>query len=197
MAVRVLVVGKDPLARGGLVALLAREPSVAVVGEAAPEDLDALASSSGAEALIVDAAGGAPPLEGAPAAVALVGNEDQAAEALGAGARGVLLRRAEGAQIAAALVAAAQGLLVVDASLGPALARPRASSAPPGEPLTPREQQVLALLSLGLSNKAIAARLAISEHTAKFHVNSILAKLGAGSRAEAVVRAARLGLIAI
>jgi len=65
----------------------------------------------------------------------------------------------------------------------------------PDEPLTTREQDVLELLSLGLSNKRIAERLGISEHTVKFHVASIYGKLGAASRAEAIRRAARRGLI--
>jgi DNA-binding NarL/FixJ family response regulator len=63
------------------------------------------------------------------------------------------------------------------------------------ESLTDRELQVLSRLAEGLSNKQIAARLGISEHTAKFHVNAILGKLGVQSRTEAVVRAARLGLL--
>ncbi len=63
------------------------------------------------------------------------------------------------------------------------------------EPLTPRELDVLELVGEGHSNKAIAGRLGISEHTVKFHVNAILGKLGAGSRTDAVVRATRLGLI--
>ena len=58
-----------------------------------------------------------------------------------------------------------------------------------------REAEVLTLLADGLSNKEIAARLEISEHTAKFHVNSILQKMGAQKRVEAVVRAAKLGII--
>ena len=56
---------------------------------------------------------------------------------------------------------------------------------------------MLALLSEGLANKAIATRLGISEHTAKFHVNAILGKLGAESRSEAIVRAARLGMVVL
>ena len=65
------------------------------------------------------------------------------------------------------------------------------------EPLTPREMDVLEMLAEGLSNKMIAHRLSISDHTAKFHVNSILAKLNAGTRTEAVTRGIRLGLIKI
>jgi DNA-binding NarL/FixJ family response regulator len=67
----------------------------------------------------------------------------------------------------------------------------------PDEPLTVREQDVLELLSLGLSNKRIAERLGISEHTVKFHVNAIYGKLGASTRTEAVNRALRRGLLRI
>lgn len=65
------------------------------------------------------------------------------------------------------------------------------------DPLTPREREVLELLSGGLSNRQIAARLAISEHTAKFHVASVLAKLGAANRADAVRRGIRQGLVSV
>jgi len=65
------------------------------------------------------------------------------------------------------------------------------------EPLTPREIDVLELVAEGLSNKAIAGRLAISDQTVKFHVASIAGKLGAANRTDAVRRAVRLGLIAL
>ena len=68
---------------------------------------------------------------------------------------------------------------------------------PPIESLTRRELEVLRLVAEGLGNRSIAERLGITEHTAKFHVHAILGKLGTQSRTEAVVRAARLGLIAI
>ena len=67
----------------------------------------------------------------------------------------------------------------------------------PGAGLTPRETEVLALLAEGLSNKGIAARIGIAERTAKFHVESILAKLGAETRSEAIVLAARRGMVAL
>ena len=63
------------------------------------------------------------------------------------------------------------------------------------EPLTPRESEVLQMLASGLANKEIATRLAISEHTVKFHVASILGKLGAASRTEAVTLGIRRGLV--
>jgi DNA-binding NarL/FixJ family response regulator len=71
----------------------------------------------------------------------------------------------------------------------------RPPSSPSFESLTPRETEVLDLLSQGLSNKEIAARLRVSGHAVKFHVNSVLAKLGARSRTEAIARAARQGLV--
>ena len=69
------------------------------------------------------------------------------------------------------------------------------TSTPPTIPLTPREIEVIRMLAEGASNKTIAWKLNISEHTAKFHVASILSKLGVGSRAEAVAAGVRLGLI--
>lgn len=66
---------------------------------------------------------------------------------------------------------------------------------PAADPLTPREREVLHMLAAGLGNKEIAARLGISDHTAKFHVSQILSKLDAVSRAEAVSIAMRRGLV--
>ena len=65
----------------------------------------------------------------------------------------------------------------------------------PASLLTPREQDVLLLLAEGLPNKGVASRLGVSEHTVKFHVNSIMGKLNAQSRTEAVTLATRLGLL--
>jgi DNA-binding NarL/FixJ family response regulator len=96
----------------------------------------------------------------------------------------------------AAMSAVFNGMIVVDPELAGAI-MPATSHAisPPAQPLTPRELGVLQLLAEGLPNKAIAHRLDISEHTVKFHVNSILSKLDAQSRTEAVVHATRQGLI--
>ena len=74
------------------------------------------------------------------------------------------------------------------------IAKPNAQSGDPFE-LTPRELDVLALMAEGASNKAIAKRLGISVHTAKFHVGSILEKLDATGRTDAVLHAARRGVI--
>lgn len=93
-------------------------------------------------------------------------------------------------QLIAAIEAAAAGLAVLHPDHAGAL-----SARPGDDPLTPREREVLHLLAAGLGNKEIAGRLAISDHTAKFHVSQILAKLNAASRAEAVSIAMRRGLV--
>ena len=204
-AVPVLVIGDDPLARAGLAALLAGRDDVAVVADAATDD--AAGTSAGASVVLWDlglggaGAGGARAGPGAAVAagipvVALAPSDASAAEALRAGVQGVVLRGAPAEALAGALVAAARGLAVLDAALARAWLR-APDVAPDAEGLTAREREVLALLAEGLANKAIAARLGISEHTAKFHVNAILGKLGVDSRAEAIVRAVRLGLVTL
>jgi DNA-binding NarL/FixJ family response regulator len=94
-----------------------------------------------------------------------------------------------------AVRAVAADLTVLDGAARDALVSRRAAAEPLVEPLTPREREVLALLAQGMANRAIGERLQISEHTAKFHVNAILGKLGAETRTEALVHAARLGLV--
>ncbi len=92
------------------------------------------------------------------------------------------------------IVSAVEAAVWADASEPVATARPLT---PLRDPLTPREQEVLELLSQGLPNKQIAHRLEISESTVKYHASSVYAKLGAASRADAVSRAARAGLITL
>src|SRR6266851_384549 len=108
------------------------------------------------------------------------------------------------AQLQAAVAAAAQGLIALPTLLAEQLLEQRGvvalsdiDTALPDEALTTREREVLELLSRGLPNKLIARRLQISEHTVKFHVSSIYAKLGATSRTDAVSRGVRRGLITL
>ena len=125
--------------------------------------------------------------------------------ALPPGVRAVLPRNVTPVEIAGAIEAVAAGLYVLHPSEvdSVSMLRPREGDAlrelrePLLEPLTPREVEVLQLLSEGLGNKEIASRLNISEHTAKFHVASIMGKLGATSRTEAVTLGIRHGLVMI
>jgi DNA-binding NarL/FixJ family response regulator len=193
--VRVRVIAADPLVRTGLGSLLAGQAGLEVEPDAE--------LPSAAEVVVVDLAGAGDgawsELASATRPVlALVSSPEQAREAVAAGARGVVLRDSAGEPIGAALRALAEGLTVLDPRLAEAVLRP---PAPPArelvEPLTPREREVLALLVQGFTNRAIGERLGISEHTAKFHVNAILGKLGVESRTEAVAQAARLGLVVL
>ena len=126
-------------------------------------------------------------------------------ETLPAGVRAVLPRNVTPAEIVGAIEAVVAGLYVFHPSDADSISmlRPREAETTPelGEPLierlTPREIEVLQLLSEGLGNKEIASRLNISEHTAKFHVASIMGKLGATSRTEAVTLGIRRGLVMI
>ncbi len=118
--------------------------------------------------------------------------------AIRAGVRGILPAEVDAEQLAAALEAVVRGLVAIHPSEVQAsrtAASANADFVEAVEPLTAREGDVLQMLSQGLGNKEIAARLKISEHTVKFHVASILGKLGASTRTEAVSVALRRGLI--
>ena len=107
---------------------------------------------------------------------------------------------ATGSEVAAAVIAAASELTVLTAEQRRAWLRaPREAGAESVvmEALTPRELQVLRMIADGFGNKEIAVQLKISEHTAKFHVAQILAKLGAGSRTEAVTLGIRRGMLPV
>jgi len=209
--IRVAVVVRSRALRAALERAVSQRASVVVVplpvgGAAAPmAQLDAdvalidLAEWSNAD-------GPARPSPGT-AVIVLVEAPDAAliAATLDAGARGVLPYSASIAELTAAVEAAAAGLLVLPASHGPATAperrRRRAHGRGPdaagggGGGLTEREREVLALLAGGLPNRAIGARLGISQQTVKTYVAAILDKLDAATRAEAVAIGLRRGLI--
>jgi DNA-binding NarL/FixJ family response regulator len=206
--IRVLVVAESELERAGLEALLASRGHVAVGGgsaslgearrrveETAPQVVLALLER-GADpprlALPPDAAARAP-------ALVLLGESlprGWAVRAVRAGARAVLSRTASADAIAAAVEAAAAGLLVLPSDAlaeVPQGTAARAAATP--ETLTAREAQILALLAEGLVNKQIATRLGISRHTVKTHLAALFHKLGVSTRAEAVAAGARAGVI--
>ena len=202
---RIAIVAARAVWRAGLHTLLASEPGIEVVGAFADlAAIDSLPDGREIDVLLVQAEHLPPDLEDAllhlPPCVLLTGSRDPGAiaEALRAGARAVLPGDAPPEQIAAALTAVAAGLAVLPPEdLLAVLAGPRPAQETPAEPLTPREIDVLRQMADGLSNKQIAAALHISDHTVKFHISSILGKLEAGSRTEAVMRGIRRGLVIV
>ena len=215
--IRTLVAAASPVVRAGLEALLTRSASVTVVGASSGESLadDIEAHEPQVVLLAVDSSDRTPPAVASlvtlspdaasrsPAVVLMAPSPTIAwtADAVRAGARGVLPRDASAEEIVASLEAAAVGLATMPAELAMELASGTRTSVATRErsgstqPLTRREIEVLGMLAEGLANKNIAARLQISEHTVKTHVASILTKLDAFSRAEAVAIGARRGLI--
>jgi DNA-binding NarL/FixJ family response regulator len=205
--IRVVVVADDPLARAGLKRLLEDDEGIQVVGQiAVDEDIDAAMDTYQPDAVVWDL--GWEPSESIERLaemgsdelplVVLLPDEMEAQNASTAGAQGLLMRETQGETLATAVRAVIRGLLVSDTELSAGLPIFKDEQQPSLlEELTPREHEVLSLLSEGLTNKAIAERLGISEYTVKFHVTTIFRKLGAQSRTEATVRAARLGLITL
>jgi len=197
---RVLVLSPSPVARAGLESLLrSGAGTIEVVGSAANwseysgEDPDViLADWENGDELSTEISDGAP--EAALVVIADDPGLSGVADALRSGVRAVLSRHSSASQIVAAIEAAAAGFVVLQpGDLDGLLINPQPASL--AEPLTPREVEVLGMLAEGQSNKSIAHRLGISEHTVKFHVTSIMGKLNAGSRTEAVTQGIRQGLI--
>lgn len=130
-----------------------------------------------------------------PPLLAVLSHAEEGGVLWAEGIHGIVLRTVRSAVLAGAIRAVALGLRVQDSGLAPDGPGEDGRGAGIIEPLSPREAEVLDLLSQGLTNRAIGLRLSISEHTAKFHVGSIMGKLGAASRAEAVAIASRSGLL--
>jgi DNA-binding NarL/FixJ family response regulator len=189
---------RNPAVRAGLRELLARS------GLDVVEGTRAFGGVSDVDVLLIDAPGG---VEGDARSSLLTADSDGiptvflvdhlplealATVSRAATARGWLRRDASEDELAAAVRAVAAGLRVIDPLL-----EPQTDGRVPSATLTEREREVLALIAMGLTNRAIALQLGISEHTAKFHVGAVLAKLEAQSRAEAVSVAVREGLLTL
>ncbi len=203
-----LIVAADPLARMALASLLDEFPQFHVLGLANPstveDTLADLQEDTVVDLLIWDWGWEAVGMAAADfealeiPVLALLSDTNQAEEAWSVGARAMLRRESTGNSVSAAASAVAQGLIVIDPELASSiLPVPLNRDEELLDELTAREMDVLLLLAEGLTNKEIGQRLGISRHTVKFHVNSILSKLHAQSRTEAVVRATRLGLLAL
>jgi DNA-binding NarL/FixJ family response regulator len=200
--VRTFVVAPTPFARAGLRSML-EEAGMLVVGEAGsfvePEP-------SRADVVVV---AGDEPLEETVRAVAeegtqailLLSDDERSVPVLptlAPGGWGVISPDTTPEELSAVVAAVGWGLVVLPKDLtGRLLQKETAEVEELDEPLTAREREVLELLGRGLSNKMIARELHISEHTVKFHVSSLYAKLGVNNRAEAVSQGTRHGLISL
>src|SRR5947209_19038985 len=183
---RVIVASDNPLRRAALVMRLA------VFGDLAVNEVAYVDETRNADVLVadtVDASRSAAPV------LYLVKNSNEASQAIVRGARGVMLRTAAPRRLHTGVRAVADGFVIIDEEVAEGVMPHARARVELMEPLTPREQQVAQLLAGGLTNKEIAQRLGITEHTVKFHLNGLLRKLGVSTRTEAVVQAARLGLL--
>jgi NarL family two-component system response regulator LiaR len=180
--IRVLIVDDHAVVRKGIQMFLSTEPCIQAVGEA-EDGQEAVRQAKSLR----------------PDVVTTFKDEARVNAALQAGADGYLLKDADGDALLQAIHAVQQG----NAPLHPCVARHLVSSVTQhkGEDvtrhLTAREKEVLRLVAQGLSNKAVARALHLSEGTARIHVSNILGKLNALSRTEAAVRAVQLGLISL
>jgi DNA-binding NarL/FixJ family response regulator len=206
--IRILVADDHPMLREGLVAVLSTQPDFDVIGEAADgAEVVRLAEALRPDVILLDLE--MPDVDGV---AALEGLRDAGSEAravvftaydtderilrsLRAGARGYLLKGASRQEIFDAVRTVHAGGSLLEPGVTTRLLDHVREGGAQTEPLTPRELEVLALISEGLHNSEIAGRLFVTERTVKFHVSSILAKLGADNRTEAVALAARRGLI--
>ena len=213
--ISVFIVAVSPLARAGLENLLVSHRIEVAGSVASIGDLEDRLSDLPSDAILIDASRApfepfldsliASGLTSDFSVVLLADSVSSGASeaALRSGVRAVLPGDVSPDQLVAALQAAASGLSVVHPAQIPAHVNHGYSSGSArsqalmelAEPLTPRESEVLQMLASGLGNKEIAAKLAISDHTVKFHVTSILGKLGAATRTEAVTLGIRRGLV--
>ena len=205
--IRLAIVSPSPLVRAGLASGLAAQEGCAVLLAAATLAEAAEAGFGGAAVVVVDLGGaneGEPDFAAAPGPqfVVLADDADERVGEWLIDGCAVLPRSASPGAVAAAAQAAIAGLVATSPAFAAEALRfervgERRQAAPGLDALTRRERQVLAAMSNGLGNREIGGALGISAHTAKFHVAQIIAKLQAQSRAHAVAKALRAGLVDI
>jgi NarL family two-component system response regulator LiaR len=207
--IRVLIVDDHAVVREGLRTFLELQDGIAVAGEAADGEQAVMqAEALRPDVVLMDLV--MPRLDGVGAMRELrrrlpetrvivltsFAEDERLLPAIQAGAAGYLLKNVAPPELARAVRAAHAGEALIDpviaARLVEAIAQPAGEPAP--ERLTAREQEVLALIARGYSNKRIALELGIAEKTVKTHVGHVLAKLGVTDRTQAAVHAVRMGL---
>ncbi len=199
---RVLVVAAYPALRAAVVSLLT---SARLLAPKAPAGAELGDAGSAPAAIVVDYSSGEPEeilsiAEAFPGSALVMIGADPVSDGPGLSGAPVayLPSDVDSAALVAAVRAAAAGLIVLDPTMAGATGvHTHARTSEQAETLTAREREVLLLVAEGLPNKAIARELGISEHTAKFHVGSLLGKLGAASRTEAVTLATRRGILPV
>ena len=208
-AIRVLIVDDHAVVREGLRTFLELQDGIAVAGEATDGEQAVMqAEALRPDVVLMDLV--MPRLDGVGAMRELrrrlpgtrvivltsFAEDERLLPAIQAGAAGYLLKNVAPAELARAIRAAHAGEALLDpliaARLVEAIAQP--AGEPAAERLTAREQQVLALIARGYSNKRIALELGIAEKTVKTHVGHVLAKLGVADRTQAALHAVRMGL---
>jgi NarL family two-component system response regulator YdfI len=206
---RVLIGASSEVVRAELESLLATVSTFEVVGSFAISTASAQVEELQADVLILDLESSEDESmsllieSGISPLVVLTDHIESswAVEALRSGTRAILPREATSAEIVAAVEATVAGLVALHPDalsvLFPTTSREQPELDPAGQILSPREIEVLRMMAEGMGNKEIATRLLISDHTVKFHISSIFAKLGVSSRTEAVTVGLRQGLIMI
>lgn len=209
--IRVVILARSPFTQAGLQAALSADPRFEIVEKLSqPAEGERGLASSQEDVILFDGLEGdideflsGSKKERLSRRIVLLAEDLTRAETvrlMQSGVPAILRRDSSAKEIASALEAASEGLV----TLSPDFLRLLLPVPLEGgerdfeflnDPLTTRETEILALLAVGAGNKEIAGQLRISEHTAKFHVSSILSKLGAATRTEAVSRGYRLGLI--
>ena len=198
--IRVYILAPTPMARTGLRAIV-EENGARVVGDgdgsAMPDLTEVDVVLVNGDELLEEVADAV--TEGGARTLVVIAEDDRSIrtlQELSLRGWGILTPDAAPEELEAAVAAVARGLIVLPRSLTERVLHSTAAE-DLDEPLTNREREVLELLAQGLSNKLIAQRLHISEHTVKFHISSLYAKLRVSGRAEAVSRGARYGLLSL